>query len=84
MDCKAEIIMKKLHLICNAHLDPVWMWSWDETVATVVATFKTMLKLMEEYPDFCFSQSQASTYKIIEDYAPELMPQILSRIREGR
>ena len=73
-----------LLLVGHAHLDMNWMWSWDETVATVVATFKTMLKLMEEYPDFCFSQSQASTYKIIEDYAPELMPVIQQRIKEGR
>ena len=73
-----------LLLVGHAHLDMNWMWSWDETVATVVATFKTMLKLMEEYPDFRFSQSQASTYKIIEDYAPELMPKIQKRIQEGR
>ena len=74
----------KLLMVGHAHLDMNWMWGWDETVATVVATFKTMLKLMDEYPEFCFSQSQASTYKIIEDYAPELMPQIQKRIREGR
>ena len=73
-----------LLMVGHAHLDMNWQWGWDETVATVVATFKTMLKLMEEYPDFCFSQSQTSTYKIIEDYAPELMPQIQQRIREGR
>ena len=73
-----------LLMVGHAHLDMNWMWSWDETVATVVATFKTMLKLMEEYPDFCFSQSQASTYKIIEDHAPELMPKIKARIAEGR
>ena len=73
-----------LLMVGHAHLDMNWMWSWDETVATVIATFKTMLKLMEEYPEFCFSQSQASTYKIIEDHAPELMPAIRQRIREGR
>lgn len=73
-----------LLMVGHAHLDMNWMWGWDETVATVVATFKTVLHLMEEYSTFCFSQSQASTYKIIEDYAPELMPEIKQRIREGR
>ena len=80
----AEAKAYTLLMVGHAHLDMNWMWSWDETVATVVNTFKTMLRLMEEYPDFCFSQSQASTYKIIEDFAPELMPQIQARIREGR
>ena len=73
-----------LLMVGHAHLDMNWMWSWDETVATVVNTFKTMLTLMEEYPDFCFSQSQASTYKIIADFAPELMPRIQKYIREDR
>ena len=73
-----------LLMVGHAHLDMNWQWGFDETVATVVATFRTMLKLMEEYPEFCFSQSQASTYKIIEDYAPEMMPEIQKRIQEGR
>lgn len=68
----------------HAHLDMNWKWSWDETVAIVLATFRTMLRLMEEYPQFKFSQSQASVYKIVEDYAPEMMEEIKKRIKEGR
>lgn len=74
----------KLILAGHAHIDMNWKWGWDETVATVLATFKTMLKLMEEYPEFHFSQSQASVYQIVEEHAPELMPEIQKRIREGR
>lgn len=73
-----------LILAAHAHIDMNWMWSWNETVAATIATFQTMLKLMEEYPDFCFSQSQASVYKIIDDYAPELKPQMQKYIKEGR
>ncbi|MDR2657838.1 MAG: hypothetical protein LBB86_08450 [Oscillospiraceae bacterium] len=68
----------------HAHIDMNWMWGWEETVAATLATFRTMLKLMDEYPEFTFSQSQASCYKIVEDYAPELMPAIKKRIAEGR
>ena len=74
----------QLLLVGHAHLDMNWQWGMDETVATVVATFRTMLRIMEEYPEFHFSQSQASTYKIIEEYAPEMMPEIQKRIQEGR
>jgi|ETNmetMinimDraft_30_1059905.scaffolds.fasta_scaffold361864_1 hypothetical protein len=21
---------KKIHLVCNAHLDPVWLWPWED------------------------------------------------------
>lgn len=74
----------KLILVAHAHIDMNWMWGWHETVAATLATFRTMLHLMEEYPDFCYSQSQASVYKIVEDYDPELMEQIKKRIQEGR
>ena len=74
----------KLILAGHAHIDMNWMWSWQETVAATVATFTTMLNIMDEYPDFCFSQSQAAVYKIIDDYAPELHDRIKARIDEGR
>ena len=71
-------------LMAHAHIDMNWMWSYHETVAVVLATFRTMLKLMEEYPDFHFSQSQAAVYKIVEQYDPDLMAAIKQRIAEGR
>ncbi len=74
----------KLIVVGHAHLDMNWKWSWDETVAAVISTFRTMLKLMEEYPYFHFSQSQAATYKIVEEHAPEMMAEIQKRIQEGR
>lgn len=74
----------KLILAGHAHIDMNWMWSWPETVASTVATFTTMLNIMDEYPQFCFSQSQTSVYKIIDDYAPELHDRIKQRIDEGR
>lgn len=73
-----------LILAAHAHIDMNWMWAWHETVASTIATFQTMLALLREYPDFHFSQSQAAVYKIIDDYAPELKPEIQRYIREGR
>jgi alpha-mannosidase len=68
----------------HAHIDMNWMWSWQETVQAALATFRTILGLMDEYPDFTFSQSQASCYHLVEQYDPELMEAIKKRIREGR
>jgi len=74
----------KLILAGHAHIDMNWMWSWHETVAATLATFRTMLKIMDEYPEFTFSQSQASVYKIVEDFDPDMMDEIKARIKEGR
>lgn len=74
----------KLILASHAHIDMNWMWSFDETVAVTLATFRSILHIMDQYPDFCFSQSQAAVYKIVEEYDPDLMEEIKKRIAQGR
>lgn len=78
--------VKAYQVICvaHAHIDMNWMWGFQETASVTVDTFRTILRLMEEYPDFTFSQSQASVYAIIEQFAPALLEPIRARIREGR
>jgi len=74
----------KLHMVAHAHIDMNWQWGYQETVHVTLDTFRTMLRLMEEYPQFTFSQSQASTYQICEEYDPELFAAIQQRVKEGR
>lgn len=74
----------RVHCIAHAHIDMNWMWGFQETVSVTVDTFRTVLDLMKEYPHLTFGQSQASTYEIIEQYAPAMLPEIRERIREGR
>ena len=70
--------------ISHAHIDMNWMWGYNETASVTIDTFRTVLKLMEEYPEFTFMQSQASTYEIIEKFAPEMLEEIKKRVSEGR
>ncbi|MBU3810602.1 MAG: hypothetical protein H9893_02955 [Candidatus Niameybacter stercoravium] len=65
-----------IHCVAHAHIDMNWMWGWHETVSVTIDTFRTMLNLLNEYKDFTYSQSQASTYKIIENYCPEMIAEI--------
>jgi alpha-mannosidase len=73
-----------IHCVGHAHIDMNWLWAWPETVAVTNDTFSTVLKLMDEFDDFCFSQSQASVYDIARRYCPELFDRIRARIAEGR
>ncbi len=84
MPMKEEAKSYKVHLVSHAHIDMNWMWGFQETVSVTVDTFRTVLDLMKEYPALTFGQSQASTYEIIERYAPEMLDEIKQRIREGR
>ncbi|MBM4457061.1 MAG: alpha-mannosidase [Chloroflexi bacterium] len=73
-----------IYCVGHGHIDMNWMWSWPETVAVTHDTFATVLKLMDEFPQFRFSQSQASVYAIIEEFNPEMLARIADRVREGR
>ncbi len=73
-----------IHCIGHAHIDMNWMWSYQETVSITIDTFRTVLKLMEEFPEFCFTQSQASVYAIVKEFDSELFEQIKEKVKEGR
>lgn len=79
-----EVKKFKVHCVAHAHIDMDWLWGFHETVDVVLNTFRTMLDLMDEYPDFTFSQSQCAVYRIAEKYDPALFRRMKQRIREGR
>ena len=73
-----------IYCVGHAHIDMNWMWTWPETVSVTNDTFSTVDKLMDEFPEFKFSQSQASTYLATKEYLPELYERVKKRIKEGR
>lgn len=75
---------KKLHMIGNAHLDPVWLWNWQEGFQEVKATFKSALDRMNEDENFIFTCSSAAFYEWVENNHPKMFQEIKNRIKEGR
>ena len=75
---------RRIYGIGHAHIDMNWMWSWPETVSVVIDTFTTVLKLMDEFPEFHFTQSQAAIYRIVEQHAPDMLARIAMQIKAGR
>lgn len=73
-----------IHCVGHGHIDMNWMWSYQETVATTYDTFASILSFMEQYPQFTYSQSQASVYDMMERYHPEIFAKIKERVKEGR
>ena len=74
----------RIFLSGHAHIDMNWMWSYQETVAATLATFRSVCNIMDEYPDFCYTQSQGAVYRIVEQYDPDLMARMKKYIDEGR
>ena len=47
-DLKKEFFMKNVYMIGNTHFDPVWLWRWDEAMASIHSTFRSALDRMTE------------------------------------
>ena len=75
---------KTLYMIGNAHLDPVWLWQWQEGYQEVKATFRSALDRMKEYDDFFFTSSSAAYYEWVEENEPAMFEEIRERVKEGR
>jgi len=75
--------MKKIHLICNAHIDPVWQWTWDEGISATIATFKSAADLADRF-DYIFCHNESLLYEAIEEYAPELFAKIKKLVKLGK
>ena len=74
----------KIHLIGNAHLDPIWLWRWQEGCGEVLQTFRSAVDRIKENKGFVFTCSSASYYKWVEEIEPELFEEIRKLVKKGR
>ena len=72
------------HLTGNSHIDAAWLWPWTETVDVVRRTFGTALQLMDEYPDYTYTQSALQYNVWMAEKYPDMNAEIAKRIKEGR
>ncbi|HEU5330661.1 MAG TPA: alpha-mannosidase [Thermomicrobiales bacterium] len=68
----------------HAHIDVAWLWPLAQTRRKAARTFATVLRLMEQYPEYHFTQSQPQLYQFIKEDEPALYAQIKARVAEGR
>lgn len=76
--------MKKVHLLCNAHIDPVWLWQRNEGIAATLSTFRTAADLCEQYEGFVFNHNEALLYEWVEEHDPALFARIQRLAREKK
>ena len=68
----------------HAHIDVAWLWTLGHTRRKTGRTFSNVLRIMEQFPEYHFSQSQAQLYKYTEEHYPEIFEGIKERVKEGR
>ena len=70
--------------IGHTHIDVAWWWTVAQTEEKTCRSFSTVLRLMEQYPNYKFMSSQPQLYAFLKARYPELFEQIKARVAEGR
>ena len=72
------------YAIGNAHLDLAWLWPMAETHRKTSRTFGAQLRLLDEYPDYKFLQSQPASYVMCREHYPELYERVKEAVKRGQ
>lgn len=76
--------MADIYMIGNAHLDPVWLWRWQDGFSEILATYRSALDRLYEFPETKFTSACAVYYQWIEKMAPDMFAEIQEMVKQGR
>jgi alpha-mannosidase len=68
----------------HAHIDVAWLWTLGQTRRKAGRTFHTVTRLMEQFPDYHFVQSQPQLYDYVRQDYPALFEAIKELAAAGR
>lgn len=74
----------RVHLIGHSHIDLAWLWTWPDTVEVIKRDVRSVLSLMEDYPELTFTHSQPASYEVLQREEPGLFEEVQRRVAEGR
>ncbi len=75
---------KTIHLVCNAHLDPVWQWPWEDGLTEAISTFRVAADFCERHEDFVFNHNESLLYGWILKHEPALFARMQKLVKAGR
>lgn len=73
-----------LYLMGQSHLDVAWLWPIAETKRKIARTMSNQLALMDEYPEYTYTQSQPYLFQLVKTLYPELYTRIKQAVKAGR
>ncbi len=71
-------------IVGHSHIDTAWLWPISETWRKLARTYSSVLSLMDEYPEFRFTQSAPYHYEKVRELYPEVFERVKARVAEGR
>lgn len=68
----------------HSHLDVAWLWPLSRTRKKAAQSFSNVLRLMEQFPEFRYTQSQPQLYQYVAEDHPQILEAVKARVAEGR
>ena len=76
--------MKTVHVIFNAHIDPIWLWHWQSGLDEALATCRSACDRIDAHPEATFTRGEAWIYDKIEHTDPKLFERIRKHVQSGQ
>ena len=73
-----------VHMVGNAHIDPVWLWNWQAGVDEALATFRSAADRCDEYPEFIYTRGESWLYAQVEELDPPLFARVRKLVEKGQ
>lgn len=83
LDCVNGSTAPKVYAIGHAHLDLEWLWTRNETRRKIARTLGNQLRLIAEYPNYKYIQSQPWLLEVVKNEYPRLFEEIKKAVKSG-
>ena len=76
--------MKNVFLVCNSHLDPIYLWELKEGIVEAISTYRVAADICEQYDNFVFNHNEVLLYEYCRIHEPSLFERIKRLVAQGR
>lgn len=83
LECKNGSTAPIIYAIGHSHLDLQWLWTTNETRRKAARTLGNQLKLIEEYPEYKYIQSQPWILETVKNEYPDLYEEVKKAVKTG-
>lgn len=73
-----------VYAVGHTHIDTAWLWRLKHTREKCSRSFSTVMRMMEQFPEYIFLQTQPQLYEYIKEDFPALYDSIRERVAQGR
>lgn len=83
LECKNGTSTPLTYAVGHSHLDLEWHWTKEETRRKTVRTLGNQLKIIEEYPEYIYLQTQPWILETVKNEYPDVYKKVKKYVKSG-